>query len=590
MKRIFRTLILTMATLPLVEAEAMDLPVKTINGKQFYYYTVKKSDTIYSLVNTLGITRNELVKSNPSAADILKEGDVLYFSVDEFGGDAVSAVEPEQEVAPVEKTGVVYHKVKKGETLYGISRQYDVNQEEIVSLNPNARYGVKAGSMLKIPVMANDIQIEPEDPEPEVTIAPEAPETAETGGRDVIVLREETAELAPVRPSIEVEPSEEVSDPEMSEAVEDSVPVVNESGPYSIAVMLPFMLESENPSRQAMLYTDFYKGLMVAADTLSNRGDTVRIFAYDTKGDINRVRELLKDDNVKGASVIIAPDDIAQIGLIADAVNDSVTKVLNVFNVKDSSYVSKPSLLQANIPHRKMYAKALDAINRYYPDRVPVILRNEAGRSDKAEFIALLTEAYKAKSIEPIEITYDGALMSSHLDALPDDGTRYLLIPTSGSLAEFNKFSHAVRNLKDSSADSDRIVVFGYPDWTAFRSDAESMLHMLDAVVYSRFYYDEKGFDARSLNEAFNRWFGEPMIEVVPNQGMLGFDVGNLLIRNIRNNDGYFDPQDGAYEGAQSSFRFEPGVQGEDAETGLYNDEIYILRFKPDGRVERLSL
>lgn len=582
MKRIFRTLILTLAMLPVAEAGAMDLPVKTINGKQYYYYTVKKGDTIYSLTNTLGITRSQLVQSNPSAADILKAGDVLYFSVAEFGGEGKVEVEPEQEVLQTEK-GVTYHKVKKGETLYGISRQYNVNQEEIIALNPNARYGVKAGSTLKIPVASGEEQtgIETED-----TTEVSEPKT-ESG--DVVVVREETAELTPVTPLIQVAESDDVVNSTDEEVVEDSVMAVENAGPYSIAVLLPFMLESENPTRQAMLYTDFYKGLMVAADTLSNRGDTVRIYAYDTMGDINRVKELVKNENIYGASVIIAPDDIAQIGILADAVKESNTKVLNVFNVKDSSYVDRPTLLQANIPHRKMYAKALEAINSYYPDRVPVILRNESGRSDKAEFLTMLTEAYKAKSVEPIEIVYDGALMSTHLEALPDDGSRYLLIPASGSLAEFNKFSHAIKNLKDASADSERVVLFGYPDWTAFRSDAEAMLHALDAVVYSRFYYDERGFDARSLNEAFDRWFGEPMIEVVPNQGMLGFDVGNLLIRNIRNNDGHFNPEDGAYVGAQSSFRFEPAVADEDAECGYFNDEIYILRFKPEGSVERLS-
>lgn len=582
MKRIFRTLILTLAMLPVAEAGAMDLPVKTINGKQYYYYTVKKGDTIYSLTNTLGITRSQLVQSNPSAADILKAGDVLYFSVAEFGGEGKVEVEPEQEVLQTEK-GVTYHKVKKGETLYGISRQYNVNQEAIVALNPNARYGVKAGSTLKIPVASGEEQI---GIETEDTTEVSEPKT-ESG--DVVVVREDTAELTPVTPLIQVAESEDVVNSTDEEVVEDSVMAVENAGPYSIAVLLPFMLESENPTRQAMLYTDFYKGLMVAADTLSNRGDTIHIYAYDTMGDINRVKELVKDENVYGASVIIAPDDIAQIGILADAVKESNTKVLNVFNVKDSSYVDRPTLLQANIPHRKMYAKALEAINCYYPDRVPVILRNESGRSDKAEFLAMLTEAYKAKSVEPIEIVYDGALVSSHFEALPDDGSRYLLIPASGSLAEFNKFSHAVKTLKDASVDSERIVLFGYPDWTAFRSDAEAMLHKLDAVVYSRFYYDERGFDARSLNEAFDRWFGEPMIEVVPNQGMLGFDVGNLLIRNIRNNDGHFNPEDGAYVGAQSSFRFESAVAAEDAECGYFNDEIYILRFKPEGHVERLS-
>ena len=98
--------------------------------------------------------------------------------------------------------------------------------------------------------------------------------------------------------------------------------------------MLPFMLDSENPDRQALHYTDFYKGLLLAADTLSNRGDSLRIFTYDTKGDLAHVKELLSDSNITNASVIIAPDNAAQLAAIAGAVAGTDAKVINVFNVK----------------------------------------------------------------------------------------------------------------------------------------------------------------------------------------------------------------------------------------------------------------
>ena len=64
-KGILRTLILTVSLSLAFGTMAYDLPVKTINGKQYYYYTVKKGDTLYSLTNLLGITRKQLVDSNP---------------------------------------------------------------------------------------------------------------------------------------------------------------------------------------------------------------------------------------------------------------------------------------------------------------------------------------------------------------------------------------------------------------------------------------------------------------------------------------------------------------------------------------------
>lgn len=592
MKRIYRYIALSLALSPLMASAGLDLPVKTINGRQFYYYVVKKGDTLYSLATRFNITRDDIVGSNPGAADMVRSGQTLYFPVDRFG-DGVPVKDTESSRPADNAPDVIIHHVTKGETLYGISRKYDVDVESIIALNPSARMGVKAGSTLRIPVHVTEdnagshAETENTDGEqlgaPMVGAMPYVAKAVESVGGGVTPV-DESGEGS----EIDNDGMDDVTDSVADENAdgEEAVAVVSE-GPSSIAVLLPFMLDSEAPGRQAMLYTDFYKGLLVAADSLSGRGDSIRIYAYDTMDDAARVRSLLQDTLVSGASVIIAPSEEKQMAEILKAVDPQKTRVLNVFNVRDSSYVSNPAMIQANIPHRRMYEHARQAIDRYYPAYIPVILRNESGRSDKAEFISYITEAYRSKGVEPIEIVYDGALLTSQLEVLPDDGNRYLLIPSSGSLAEFNKFSHAVSSLRNGASDSSVYALFGYPDWTAFRNDAEQMLHNLGATVYSRFYYDEDGFDATCLNEAFGRWFGNRAIEVVPHHGMLGFDVGNLLIRNIRMNDGYFNPAEVDYKGAQSSFRFIP-ADGD--EGGCFNDDIYVMRFNPDGRVERLSL
>lgn len=587
MKRLYRYIALSLTLCPLLLSAGLDLPVKNINGKQYYYYVVKKGDTLYSLASRFNITRNDIVSNNPGAADMVRTGQTLYFPVDKYGDGKHVAVAPVTTAEDhVTQDDVVIHRVAKGETLYGISRSYGITVESIIALNPGSEAGVKAGSTLRIPTAASagDSDV--------VTDVETVAETEQPAASGAIVAADETqSEAVAEEPGTETfnATDAEAQEEDYEGNSEDSVIVRNgQVGPASIAVLLPFMLESETPGRQAMLYTDFYKGLLVAADSLSDRGDSIRIYAYDTMNDPGRVRALLEDTLVSGASVIIAPSEETQMAEIFGAVNPEKTKVINVFNVRDSSYVSTPASVQTNIPHRRMYDHARQAIEFYFPDFIPVILRNESGRSDKAEFVAYLTEAYRAKGVEPVEIVYDGALLASQLQDIPDNGSRYLLIPVSGSLAEFNKFSHAVSSARSAASDPSVYTVFGYPDWTAFRNDAEQMLHSLNATVYSRFYYDDNGLDATGLNAAFERWFGSRAIEVVPHHGMLGFDVGNLIIRNIRKNDGYFNPENAEYEGGQSSFRFVPAGDGQG---GWFNDDIYLLRFNEgDGRVERLSL
>ena len=112
-------------------AAITDLPVKSVNGRQMYYYVVRKGETVYSLTHTLGITHDRLVKANRSVEDGLRAGQILYFPVSEFGGKVVT-----ESTTPASTSNVLLHTVSKDETLYGVSHRYNVPVSEIIRLNP----------------------------------------------------------------------------------------------------------------------------------------------------------------------------------------------------------------------------------------------------------------------------------------------------------------------------------------------------------------------------------------------------------------------------------------------------------------------
>ena len=90
-------------------ATALDLPIKNVNGKIYYYYVVQKSDVIYSLPQKMGLPRKDILKYNPNAADGVSAGMVLTVPV-----------EYDAEI----KKGyyVIRHKVQSHETIYGVAK------------------------------------------------------------------------------------------------------------------------------------------------------------------------------------------------------------------------------------------------------------------------------------------------------------------------------------------------------------------------------------------------------------------------------------------------------------------------------------
>lgn len=90
---------LTLFTVATVAAE-IDLPTKEVNGRVVYYYEVPAKETIYSITRRLNISREELMRLNPSLIDGLRAGSTLIIGVvDNPDMDAPDEESTEQETA-----------------------------------------------------------------------------------------------------------------------------------------------------------------------------------------------------------------------------------------------------------------------------------------------------------------------------------------------------------------------------------------------------------------------------------------------------------------------------------------------------------
>ena len=151
-----------------VQALALDLPVRKIGGRQYYVYKVHRHDNVYGVADLLGLTRDDIVSNNPDAAQGLKDGQELFFPVEKYGDKNAKSLD-------AASMSVMDYKVKKGETVFGISRKFHTTPEVIYELNPGAENGIKAGYMLKVPmdggapVSAVKPQPKEEKVEPKVT-------------------------------------------------------------------------------------------------------------------------------------------------------------------------------------------------------------------------------------------------------------------------------------------------------------------------------------------------------------------------------------------------------------------------------------
>lgn len=520
-------------------------------------HIVEKKETIYGLSKLLGVSPEMLIEQNPQIADGLRAGQTITVTLP--GGEP--AAQPrEADAAPKPAPAAVktdVHRVERGETFYSIAHNYGVTVTQLAAANPEVGV-LKEGTELIIP--------EPKPAEPQKPAA-----TADSASKP-----ESKTEPTP-GPAVEqtpVEPVEKTEAPEVKKA----------DGSVSIAVMLPFMLGQKEPDKSALRHTEFYKGLLMAVDTLKSRENPTRLRVFDTANSSDSVRTALSRLENTDVQVIIAPDDQAQFELIAAWARPRGIEVFNTFLPRDDTYKYNGSVMQSNIPIEMLNDGVIGAMQRRYPDHTFVFLTRDGGNADKSDFVDSFRSALAANGRKSVDITFSGKLGEADLAALADQ--QIIFVPVSSRQDELKSILPALIAKKGADSVNDNLMLFGYPEWTVFRGETAKQMHDLGTVIYSRFYADSDDLDFKRVNDSFEHWFDTGMAAGLPRQGALGFDVGCYLINALRHNGGDFSQSTPAYRGVQSGFEFERVSD----DGGWVNSVAYIVIYRPMGIIEKTEL
>lgn len=130
----------------------------TMAAQQFISHPVKKGETLTSIAKKYRVTPLNILKVNKEIkpGDVLRPNTILSIPLDAKAletSETVSQVKKqEQVVAQEEPIGFTNHRVRRKETLYGISKRYRITEDDIKRYNRNLYSAqLKKGMKLKIP-------------------------------------------------------------------------------------------------------------------------------------------------------------------------------------------------------------------------------------------------------------------------------------------------------------------------------------------------------------------------------------------------------------------------------------------------------
>lgn len=623
-----------------------DLPRVEILGKEYYYHEIKKGESIYGIARKYDWNLEELVRLNPNSASEMKKGSRLYYPTGKV--TVVQEAEPQPEVAD-SVYEPIRHVVKKGETVYSISKKYNVPLEAIYAAYPNAKYGVKAGEILEFqqsPALVNDkylyYVIKPGDTLFSVahrynssveSILASNPGVSESNFRigDTVRIKlnsgadkyhtelveeeriasidsykaqkNDTWKSISKKTGVDIETlkeaNEDIARPEKNEII--NVPVVE-------TVTVEKKISGENSDdftedRIQALYDSIHR-INPSGASLEEVRVALLLDDPASKKDVDFTRGLLMAvDKLKNS-----PYKINLKAIDGRASTTTVTETLDSFEpnllIATADKTFPAFLADYGETNHLEIVNTFDVRNELYEDNPSMVqilppssLFNEQVTDHIAEnygkrTVIMVGEKDSNDAIgELLEKKFPEQdikkVSTESLAEWPlEDGKEYLIYAYPQKKNEISEILGAVTRLKEASPMAE-IMIVGRPSWVTNTDLFRDRFNDAEILVPARCWVDLENNEGKEFVEQFTEIYGHAPVKSFPNFAVAGYDIGNFFIETTAKNGGDFNQAVNVEKsGIQTDFDFKRVSNW----GGFLNPLSYIVRFRPSGYVEKLVI
>ncbi|WP_102408487.1 LysM peptidoglycan-binding domain-containing protein [Parabacteroides bouchesdurhonensis] len=520
------------AILKIPQKDAATVPTESLAG-DYTYHTIQPKETLYSLSLKYTIPAESIIQANPGLS-------TSTFTIGKTIRIPATRIETLPTTEKKSVTKEIEYTIQKKETMYRICRKFNISSNELIKHNPALRNGVKAGMTIKIPVQAEETVVE-------VKKMP--------GEREVNALLSAPKDIKKV----------------------DRI---------KIALLLPFMTNEPIPSATTSRFVEYYEGLLLAVDSMRNMGCNIELSVYDTGNGVQKINEILKEDALQEANLIIGAVQNEQITPVANFAQKRNIKYVIPFTSKNDDVLSNASVFQVNTPHSYLYSKAAQAGCDLFSD-YNIILLDIKDKENKTDFIKAFKSEMKTRQMEYKELPFRPETFQTDIEQLLSTTKRNVIVPTSGSLDALNKFKSPLRMLAETKPEYG-ITLFGYPEWQTYTRECLEDFYALNTYIYSNFYADNLASNVQDFYTLYKTWYSKNLINTFPKYGILGFDTGMYFLGAIRKYGSNFENNLDKinYPSVQTGFDFHRVNNW----GGFINTNLFIVHYKNDYTVTRTEL
>lgn len=528
------------------EGAALKIPqAATTNSDKPVFHTIQAGETLYRLSVKYNVTTQAICEANPGlSTENFRSGQVIIIPVQ-------SDSKPQKETPKIEEqenTNVKMndwkdmHKVERKETIFSISREYGITEEELIAANPELKTGkLKKGTFLFIPYGKNDKKQESES----------QPTTKELTNEEVFSQNEE------LKKDIKT---------------------------IKAAVMLPFMAGTSTNMDEQVRMVEYYEGFLMAVDSLKKQGVSIDLYTYDTKGREATLNNILSKKEMKNMDIIFGPAKAQDIDVLATFADKNNIRLVVPFAPKVDEVFKNPHIYQINTPQSYLYSEVYEHFTRKFSDSNVIFLNASNGDREKDEFIKGMKTELRNNGISYRDFTVTDNFyeITTVMDTLRNN----IFIPTSGKSTALVKILPQLTQIRRERPNY-KMNLFGYPEWQTYTNDYLASFYEIDTYFYSSFYTNNLFPAAVHFTNSYRRWYSKDMANIYPKYGMLGYDTGYFFLKGLSKYGNKMEENLNSIQVTpiQTGFKFERVNNW----GGFINRKVFFVHFSKDYELIKLD-
>jgi LysM repeat protein len=613
-----------------------------LEGTVYYIHVVKPGQTLFSIARAYNISQKELAVENPGVISGLQMGQALKIPV-------VPAMEEEIDTSEQEQAepGVRYHVVQQGETLYGISRKYNLKEEDLLEANKELKTeALQPGLKLRIP--------DPPQTDTEPSFNEEGFIYHKVKRRETLYsiakfyavtvhdIRAANSELGWGGPKtgqvIRIPQPQVVDQPALvldtlhidsaTHAIIDTVYEEytyeelnfdhdNRRRTYKVAYFVPFdfrapepldtllkdvtspslrnriieryMMEEKTP--QAVNFLEFFQGSLLAIDSLRQMGMKLEVRYFDTRKSVDQTLSILMEDDLEGYDLFFGPFYPFNLEIVSAFAKKHKIPLVTPFYDDLDLIRTNPYLFQLSPSLEKEYQDAARLIASKHMYNIVYVREDDTLNMEKhAYFKQLIFDGFEEYHPEEPVIFKEVHQQLKHTDeiihSLSPDRKNLVVVPTRNQALASRVMSTLYFQLKDYD-----IEVLGTPFWTEFSSIELRYFHELNLIFYASFWVDYLDPEIDAFMKKYrSHFYDEPTLTTRKgiNYGIVGYDMSFYFLNALRTEGPRFilELDDYRPELVQNAFILKRVTSA----GGYENENIQFYQFSPDMKIRKIEV